>query len=756
MNLLQKNSLRNPVVEKILNQMVNVVNTLIDKENEQLAKEGNPKNFHFDEIRIELARELKKNAAERAEMTTNINAAKIVHDKIHQLLSTEFGIANPTKNDIIRYKLYEELKNNGYKDLYTDTYIPPEILFSKQIDIEHIIPQSRVFDDSFSNKTVVYRKDNLKKGNQTAIDYIESEFGEEGLKGYLERVENLFNLAKKNKEEGISKAKYQKLLKKAAEIGEGFIERDLRESQYIARKAKEMLFEITRSVVSTSGSITDRLRQDWGLINVMKELNLPKYRALGLTAMEERKYGQKVEIIKDWTKRNDHRHHAMDALTVAFTKHAYIQYLNYLNARKDEKHKLHRNIIAIEDKETEVRIDDSGNKKRVFKEPISNFRQLAKEHLEQLLVSHKAKNKVVTKNNNWIAGNDNPQATLTPRGQLHKETVYGRYRYYQSKEEKVSPKFDKATVMQVANPNHRMLLLQRLERNDNDPAKAFGGKNALDKTPIYLNDEKTEVLPAKVKRIWLEEDYSIRKDVTPENFTDEKSIDKVLDEGVKRKLKARLNAHGNDPKKAFSDLEKNPIWLNESKGIAIKRVTISGVNNAEALHYKKDHFGKAMLDDRGNKIPVDFVSTGSNHHVAVYRDANGNLQEKVVSFYEAVARVNQSQEAVDKAFNAHEGWQFLFSMKQNELFVFPNEKTGFNPLEIDLLDPSNKKLISPNLFRVQKIATKNYMFRHHLETTVNNDIVDVTYKHIRSTEPLRNIVKVRMNHCGDLITGGEY
>ena len=260
-----------------------------------------------------------------------------------------------------------------------------------------------MFDDSFSNKTVVYRETNLDKGDKTAFDYIENKFGEKDLNDFQQRIEVLFELGKKNKEEGISKAKYQKLLKREAEIGDGFIDRDLRDSQYIAKKAKEMLFEITRAVVSTSGQITDRLREDWGLINVMKELNLPKYRALDLTEMEERKFGQKVEVIKDWTKRNDHRHHAMDALTVAFTKHNHIQYLNYLNARKNEKHKLHNNITGIEAIETEVKIDDNGDKKRVFKEPITNFRQIAKEHLENVIISHKAKNKVVTKNKNKIS-----------------------------------------------------------------------------------------------------------------------------------------------------------------------------------------------------------------------------------------------------------------------------------------------------------------------------------------------------------------
>ena len=766
LELLKKNSLRNPVVEKILNQMVNVVNTLIDKENKLLQEQGKEPNFHFDEIRIELARELKKNAKERAELTTNINEAKSKHEKIYKLLQTEFGIKNPTRNDIVRYKLYEELKNNGYHDLYTNKYIPREILFSKQIDIEHIIPQSKMFDDSFSNKTVVYRETNLDKGDKTAVDYIENKFGEKELNDFQTRIEKLFELGKKNKEEGISKAKYQKLLKRETEIGDGFIDRDLRDSQYIAKKAKEMLFEITRTVVSTSGQITDRLREDWGLINVMKELNLPKYRALDLTEMEERKFGQKVEVIKDWTKRNDHRHHAMDALTVAFTKHNHIQYLNYLNARKNEKHKLHNNIIGIEATETEVRADDNGDKKRVFKEPIANFRQIVKEHLENVIISHKAKNKVVTKNKNKISGKEKPQEVLTPRGQLHKETVYGKYQYYVQKEEKIGAKFDKITIEKVANPSYRQLLLQRLNDNGNDPKKAFTGKNALDKNPIYLNEEKTEKLPEKVKLVWFEENFSIRKDVTPDNFKDQKSIDKIIDRGVKRIIEARLKEFGGDAKKAFSDLDKNPIWLNKEKGISIKRITISGVKNAEALHYKKDHFGNPILDKEGNKMPVDFVSTGNNHHVAVYRDENGNLQDNVVSLFEVVARVNLELPIIDKAFNQELGWQFLFTMKQNELFVFPNEKTGFNPAEIDLLDNKNKKEISPNLFRVQKFSkvtygnssVREYVFRHHLETNVDEkkELKELAFKNIKSLGYFEGIIKVRINHLGDIVGVGEY
>lgn len=759
LDLLKKNSLRNPVVEKILNQLVNVVNTLIEKNSKKDANGNIVEYFKFDEIRIELARELKKNAKERALMTTNINTAKIAHEKIFKLLQNEFGVKNPSRNDIIRYKLYEELKNNGYKDLYSNKHIPREILFSKEIDIEHIIPQSKLFDDSFSNKTVVYRKDNLKKGNQTAYDYINTEYGTDALTEYEQRIEYLFEEGKKNKDEGISKAKYQKLRKKESEIDDGFIERDLRDSQYIAKKAKNMLYEISRNVLSTSGSITDKLRKDWDLINIMQELNFEKFKSLGLTEMIEKKDGKFKERIIDWSKRNDHRHHAMDALTVAFTKHNHIQYLNYLNARKNERHKLHNNIIAIENIETELISDQDGNKKRKFKSPFHNFRHVAKEHLENVLVSHKAKNKVVTKNKNVTKKKNgrNIKIELTPRGQLHKETVYGKYHYYESKEEKIGLKFDLETINQVANPKFKKLLLLRLAENGNDPKEAFTGKNALSKNPIYLNPAKTEQMPEKIKLVWLEEDYSIRKDINPDNFKDEKSIKKVIDQVIKEKLLTRLKEYNNEPKKAFVDLDKNPIWLNKERGISIKRVTISGVKNAEPLHFKKDHLGKQILDADGKPIPVDFVSTGNNHHVAIYRDEKGNLQERIVSLFEAMQLTNASEPVIDKQYNQHLGWQFLFTMKQNEYFVFPNEKTGFDPNEIDLLDPKNYKLISPNLFRVQKFTTKDYFFRHHLETNVDDNTLlkGIAWKREGLTR-IKQIVKVRLNHLGEIIKVGEY
>jgi len=311
----------------------------------------------------------------------------------------------------------------------------------------------------------------------------------------------------------------------------------------------------------------------------------------------------------------------------------------------------------------------------------------------------------------------------------------------------------------VSKPAYREALLKRLQENGNNPKKAFGGKNAPAKNPIFINE--TEQLPEKIKIVNFETVYTIRKEISPDL-----KLEKVMDSGIRKILENRLKEYGGDPKKAFSNLDENPIWLNKEKGISIKRVTISGISNAESLHEKRDKDGKLILDEKGKKQPVDFVNTGNNHHVAVYRDANGNLDEKVVSFFEAVARRNAGIPIVDKEYKRDEGYEFLFSMKQNEYFVFPNEKTGFDPKEVDLLNPENYALISPNLFRVQKFskviygnsAVRDYVFRHHLETTVkdDNELKNIAYKSIKSLPIFNNIVKVRVNHIGQIVSVGEY
>ena len=263
-------------------------------------------------------------------------------------------------------------------------------------------------------------------------------------------------------------------------------------------------------------------------------------------------------------------------------------------------------------------------------------------------------------------------------------------------------------------------------------------------------------VPLKVKLYKIVDVFTIKKAVDKDL-----KIDKVIDLKIRSILQARLNEYNGDASKAFANLDENPIWLNQEKGIAIKRVKIRAKVSSETsvpLHVKKDLLGNILKSSDGIALPTDYVNTASNHHVAIFIDAEGNWHEHVVSFYEATVSALLGLPIIDKNFKSEEGWKFLFSMKQNEYFVFPNEKTGFVPTEIDLTDPKNYAQISPNLYRVQKFSSSFYVFRNHLETNVEEPTMlkDTTWKSIRSIRNLDGVVKVRVNHIGEIVEVGEY
>ena len=830
LDILPKNSLRNPVVEKILNQMINVINSVIDTYGEKDA-EGKIIKKPFDEIRIELARELKKNADERFLLTGGIDENTKGTEKINKTLQEEFGINNPSRNDIIRYKLWQELAPIGYKPLYSNKEnrnreISPSILFSKEVEIEHILPKSRLFDDSQSNKTLAFHSDNQNKGDKTAIDYITEVDGENGLEEYLNKIiivcgkktikkitknqkgeksikseEKTFDLYRKEYEKTLKKkeakdkwtnlseiekklaiinkyysGKLKKLTITGNDIPDGFINRDLGNTQYITKYAKTMLGDLVKFVISSTGSITDRLREDWQLIDVMQELNWEKYDKLDMTETVENKDGHKIRRIKDWTKRNDHRHHAMDALTVAFTKRSFIQYLNNLNARRtneeqsisnSDKGEKEQNSITTEDIILTTKDVMSIEKKELYRDknnklrfnppmPLDDFRAEAKRHLENTLISIKAKNKVSTININTTKKKNgvNKKKQLTPRGQLHQETVYGKINWSRIK---LSNTISKNEIQAIKDQRLKQLIENYIKIHGSIK-NAFSNENLT--KPRFKNKHITELtinIPCYTQKIDIQKYFTDNK---KSKSARESAIESITDTRVREILNNRYLENQKDFKKAFSNLDENPIWLNKEKGISIKRTTITGISNAIALHDKKDKEGNLIFNQEGKTQPVDFVNTGNNHHVAIYKDENGNLQENVISFFTATERVSQGLPIIDKSYKNEDGWKFMFSMKQNEYFVFQNEKNGFNPLEIDLLNQENYQAISPNLFRVQKFGSllSGFWFRHHLETKIDTskELKGMTYKIIQSAKNLEYIVKVRVNHIGQIVSVGEY
>lgn len=250
----------------------------------------------------------------------------------------EYGFTTPTCSQKQKYRLWTESK---HQCMYCGQLVNvAEFLRGEEVEREHIIPVSLVFDDSYSNKVCACRKCNKDKDNRTAFDFMKTK-PEGEFAAYLERVNSLaeaYKLSKTHKsngglEVGISETKKRKLLMSKQDIPTDFIARQMRETQYISKKAKEMLQTVCRNVYSTSGSITDYIRHVWGWDDVLHEINFEGYRAAGLVQTCEREVDgrkQQVERIVNWSKRLDHRHHALDALVIACTKQGYIQRINNL------------------------------------------------------------------------------------------------------------------------------------------------------------------------------------------------------------------------------------------------------------------------------------------------------------------------------------------------------------------------------------------------------------------------------------------
>ncbi|HBI81625.1 MAG TPA: type II CRISPR RNA-guided endonuclease Cas9, partial [Bacteroidales bacterium] len=375
---IPKNSLRQPIVEKILNQMVNVVNAIIEKY-------GKP-----DEIRVELARELKQSKEERNETFKKINERERENEQIAKKLQ-EFGL-RATRNNILKWRLYEEMNNEDKKLNAICIYCGQPIslvdaIKGADVDIEHIIPKSKLFDDSQSNKTLAHRHCNSGKGDLTAYDFMKTKPAEV-FNAYIERVSMLYA----NKV--ISKAKRDKLLMTESKIPNNFIDRQLRESQYISKKAIEILLTISHHVWVTSGSITAELRRLWGWDDVTMNLQIPKYRPLGLTSFVEWEsdHGKNIhrkEVITGWSKRDDQRHHAVDALVIACTKQGYIQRFNTLNSSKTKEDLQ----VDLENKSFEFKEKLSLLEKYIISEQPFSVNEV-EEKVANILVSYKAGKKV--------------------------------------------------------------------------------------------------------------------------------------------------------------------------------------------------------------------------------------------------------------------------------------------------------------------------------------------------------------------------
>ncbi len=763
LKLLEKNSLRQPIVEKILNQMINLVNAII-AEYGAFGKE--------DEIRVELARELKQSKDERNEAyksnTKRERENASIADEIKEEWA-EHGI-RASRNNIIKWRLFHEIDGEDKKIHAKCIYCGQPIsltstLRGDEVDIEHIIPKALLFDDSQSNKTLSHRKCNTDKKNMTAYDFMQTKSDEE-FNAYIERVKLLYdnriiNYTKYTKLLASHKAYLERKAKgKTTEadkkLWESFIDRQLRESQYIARKSMGILQKVCYNVWATGGSVTEFLRRTWGWNEVLMNLQLPKYRELRLTEINEyESNGQihKKEEIKGWTKRDDHRHHAIDALVIACTKQGYIQRINTLSSQltREEMYKEVQSTLA-----------ESREKKNLLETYIYEQKPFTTQEIEteaaKILISFKSGKKVATTGKRKIKINGRKQVVqesiIIPRGALSEDSIYGKIKTTEP-QKPIKYLFENPHL--IFKNQIRKLVEERLGEFEGDAKKALA---SLKKDPIYLDAEKIQIL--EYGRCYKDE-YVIKYPL--EGFK-AKDIDSVVDIYLRKILQNRLSLFGGKEKEAFKDLEKNPVWFNEEKRIPIKTVRcFTGLS--AVVPVKKD--------ENGNDI--GYVKPGNNHHIAIYIDESGKRQEHVCTFWHAVERkkyglpiiIRNPSNIWDKVLLNPENypesfttklpddkWSFELSLQQNEMFVLGMNKEVFDMA----IEQNNYTLISKYLYRTQKITNSDYVFRHHLETKLeDSEVTKLSKRYFRiksiSTLLMLNPIKVSINNLGKIITNNS-
>jgi CRISPR-associated endonuclease Csn1 len=732
LKLLEKNSLRQPVVEKILNQLINLVNAIIDQY-------GRP-----DEIRVELARELKQSLTERNAAFVNNNKRERENKGIAVRLQNEYRVKANRRN-IEKWRLYEQ--TNG-QCLYCGNKIElADFLNGDESDVEHIIPKARLFDDSFQNKVISHRKCNKAKADSTAYDYMLTQSAEH-LNRYEESIALLF------KDKRITKAKRDKLLMTEVKIPNDFIARQLRETQYISRKSREILQEVCRNVWATSGSVTEKLRRLWGWEEALMHLQVDKYRTVGKTEWVEFENNGKVfkkERIIGWTKRDDHRHHAIDALTIACTQQGFIQRINTLNS-KHTRDEMLAEIKEVVYKEKLTLLEKLLLSKRPFDTAhIEN-------QLSEIFISYKSGKKVATPGSRKVRKEGKrivmQKSILIPRGALSEESVYGKIKVSGKESVKLSPDFDQAEA--IINKIHKKLVLDRLAAFDNDPRKAFKG---LFKNPIWVDESKTKVLTTVDVRSYNEE-YVIKY---PIQSLTVKDLPSIVDKRVREIIERRLTLFSNNPKEAFKDLENNPVWFNEEKKIPIRTVRCrTGL----------DAIAPVKFNERNEAI--GFVKPGNNHHIAIYQDKDGKKIEHVVTFWDAVERKLNGLPAVIQAPKKvwdlvllakddyeqvflsklpQDSWTYLMSMQQNEMFVFNLNQEALN----EAIQNKDHGLISKNLFRVRKITEGAYWFNHHLETEPKESLEDKKLGlSIQASLSSMSGIKVKIDILGRITNVGDH
>ncbi len=395
-----------------------------------------------DKIRVELTRDIKAGYDRRQKMTKKMRELEKKNQKAREALqNAPFKIQEPTYNDILRFKLWEECERICP---YTNKSIPAEAFNTGEFQIEHIIPFSRSLDDSFANKTLCDADFNRKKGNRTPWECVEA-----GLISEDDLVQRIRKLPWN---------KRKKFIQKSVDQSQ-FISRQLNDTRYISKEASSYLKQLAcEDVEVVKGQTTSLLRHIWGLNGVLNP------------EMEEMK------------SRDDHRHHAVDAIVVALTSRSMLKRLS------DENKKLGEDEWKT--------LEETGReqyaelKKRMvgriwLSHPWPSFRKDVERSINDITVSHRVNRKV--------------------SGALHEATFYGLTNEKAPKNKAMMVKrkpvhtLTTKDLKSIRDNRIRIIVNETIQKRVDAGISQANAIKSLEADPPYIVSEKAKVPIRKVR-----------------------------------------------------------------------------------------------------------------------------------------------------------------------------------------------------------------------------------------------------------------
>lgn len=361
-----------PVVRRAVSQTVKVLNAII-------RERGCSPTY----VNIELAREMARDFSERKKLEKEMADNHAANEKLMEYIREECGITSPTGQDLVKLKLWRE--QDG-RCAYSLNPIPISELFSPNFaEVDHIIPYSISFDDSYKNKVLVLAKENRDKSNRLPMQYLTGKRRDD----FVVWVNNCFHARDKRKKQNLLKEQITE------EDGKKFKERNLQDTKTMSRFLLNYIndnLEFAPSdkrkkrVTAVNGAVTSHLRKRWGITKIRENGDL---------------------------------HHAVDALVIACTTGGMIQNIS--------RYTTWRECQYTQAEDVSVAVDENGEVIKTFPYPWADFRK----ELEARLGSNPQK-EVIDRRISFYYGNDDvhvrplfvsrmPRRKVT--GPAHKETI---------------------------------------------------------------------------------------------------------------------------------------------------------------------------------------------------------------------------------------------------------------------------------------------------------------------------------------------